>query len=722
MKSIAIRRLKILPVPRGKGLSSKQKISLLSELANLGYHVKNPELLERASQAFLLDYGQIIDTLKEIRGGNVEYVPLFLGFPEDVPDDDDYFCQRIFGWLQTLVGPYPVGQKLENGLVIPDWLFDLKEFGADPVTQFQDKGLFKKALKLIKKKKKDSHTEWITLVLMEAEAALDRLKDWAVDCLYANSSIKTALHNDILQVLSSVDFEDTLDLEKVVRRENRALLAKLYWRDNNLEKLKTVTTSATDILRLLAALTDSDISLAEKITFPKLKRAQRRTLLEILETAYGVEEEIRNYKGLWKELGRYLHPGEYAKQFPQTAEVFDKLRNGKLRTFASKTERLLTQGEAQEALAHLKKRPGTLGRKLHELLRKFPEHSQLCLAEFAAISDEMTLKNLLVLKSYFATINENPWRTIVNKLGKIKVLSNNALGALDAPTLEKLQTILLKSIRTNLEARESWQDQSVYIDSRLKNYTIALQQRAASDGILTYGRGTRLPLDMNKVLRLFVYWKEAGKRTDLDLSVIQFDEEFNYLGHVSYTNLSADGIVHSGDLQSAPLGAAEFVDITLEKVDPKVRYLAPQVLRFSGDTFGDLTCHAGWMMREKVDKTYSSFDIKTVVNKFDVKGSGSYCVPLLVDLKAREATLVDLFIGKRALYNNVEGSKNEVAIACREVHKFLETRPTLLSLAHHHAQARGAKLVEREEADISFGLEDCTYNAHQTEKILAELL
>jgi stress response protein SCP2 len=722
MKSIALRRLRMLPVPPGTGLSKKQKLAFLAELANMGYTVSRAELLDKCSPAFLLDYNQVVDTLKEIRGGKVKYVPLFLGFPNDVPDDDEYFHKRLVGWFGNLARVFPEGEKLKNGLVVPAWLFELKEFGADPITQFQDEGLFKKALKFLKGKKKDTHTEWISLQLVDAEETLGRLRDWALQCLYANSSVKEALHQDILQVLSTLDFEQELDLDRVVRRENRALLAKLYWQANDVEKLKSVTQSATDILRLFAALTESDISLAEKIQFPKLKRVQRRLILEILESASGLEEDFRNYKGLWKELGRYLHPGEYAKAFPKTAAVFDQLRNGKLRTFASTTERLLVEGEAQKALAHLRKRPGTLGRKLHELLRCFPTQSELCLDEFSKITKDMTLKNLLVLKSYFSTINSNPWRTVINKRGKIKVLPNNSLGALQEDQLRQLESCLLAAIRANLEQRESWQGKTVYVDPRLRDFTIPLQQRAASDGILTYGRGSRIRIDMNKVLRLFVYWKESGARTDLDLSVIQFDENFDYLGHVSYTHLSAAGIVHSGDLQSAPHGAAEFVDITLSAVDQNVRYLAPQVLRYCGDAFTELDCHAGWMVRENVDKSYQSFDIKTVVNKFDLNGSGSYCIPLLVDLKAREATLVDLFIGQKALHNNVEGSKNEVAVTCREVHRFIQTRPTLFTLAHHHAKVRGATLVERDEADISFGIEGCTYNAHETEKILAELL
>src|SRR5690606_1324683 len=156
--------------------------------------------------------------------------------------------------------------------------------------------------------------------------------------------------------------------------------------------------------------------------------------------------------------------------------------------------------------------------------------------------------------------------------------------------------------------------------------------------------------------------------------------------------------------QSGPHGAAAFIDITLAKVAPEVRYLATQVYRYAGDAFADMLCHAGWMVRSRVDANYKSFDIKTVENKFDLKGRDGYCVPLVVDLQAGEIILTDLYMGSKAFFNNVEGAHGNVAMASREIARFTTTRPTMNTLARTHAEARGAVLIEHRDADITFGL------------------
>lgn len=180
--------------------------------------------------------------------------------------------------------------------------------------------------------------------------------------------------------------------------------------------------------------------------------------------------------------------------------------------------------------------------------------------------------------------------------------------------------------------------------------------------------------------------------------------------------------MHSGDLQSAPHGAAEFIDISLRALAKSVRYLAVEVHRFAGSAFGDIDCHAGWMAREKVDASYQSFDIKTVVNKFDLSGRTGYCVPLVVDLENQEIIMTDLYVGSRAMNNNVENSHRTVSLLTGELARFTTTRPTLHQLASLHAKARGAVLTSESRADIRFGINGCTYNANEPEALLAELL
>ena len=96
---ILIKRLRVIPVEPedefdagddyGGLLESRHKIIFLSELANLGYRINDVSLY---SSSILENYDTIISTLKEMKGGKVKYVPLFQGFQNDVPDQDEYLA------------------------------------------------------------------------------------------------------------------------------------------------------------------------------------------------------------------------------------------------------------------------------------------------------------------------------------------------------------------------------------------------------------------------------------------------------------------------------------------------------------------------------------------------------------------------------------------------------------------------------------------------------
>ncbi len=720
VKSIALRRLRALAVPAGPGVSPRNKLAFLAQLASLGYHVDDPARLD-ASDDTLLDDPALFATLRAMRGGDADYVPLFLDFPNDIPDDDELLFRRIVGWVGNALGAFEAGHRLDNGLVVPEWLFDVTRYGADPVTQFQTTGQFEAARARIAGRDGDTHVEWIRLRLIP-EADLDHhLTEFLLGNLYAKASIKEALHEDLTRLLER--HGDAVDPARVTMKENLALVMRLLWTAGDHTRAARLAKTPTDLLRLFAALTDSDISLADEITFPKLTRAQRRVIVRRLGAMSSIEEDLWRYRGLWRAVGKSLHVGEYAAEQPTVARAFDLIRNGKVTTFDARTEALLAGGDASKILAHLAERPGVLGRRVHELLRKLPAATPAILDAFDTLLPSVTLKNALVLESYFATINDLERRTVINKRGRVKVLENNAKGALRADTLATLRERIARALTTKVAAKGSWVGRRVWIDPELANYTVPLQQRAASDGLLTFGRGSRIRVDLGKVLRLFVYWKQTKLRTDLDLSAIQFDADFRYIGHVSYTNLASQGIVHSGDIQSAPHGAAEFIDITLAELAPEVRYVLPQVNKYAGENFGQMTCHAGWMIREKVDVDRATFDIKTVQNKFDLAGSTGYCLPFAVDLELARATLFDLYVGSRQLENRVESSASDVELIGRELLRFTETRPTMLRLAELHRDARGAAAaLRREDADLTFGLDGCTHDAGRAERVLSELL
>ena len=718
-----LNRMNIVLYPKGKGLTSMQKMMVVTELANLGYRLSNPILLNEVDASFLANFSKIQQLLLKKRGGDVNYVPLFNNFPSQKVDDELYFTKRFYGFLANIFRHTQDTVRLNNGVLVPRWLFDVDEFGADPITQTQSSELWERVAEAQQDKQEDDHVEWQTLELVVDTAEETVLQQYLQQLLYAKASIPEYVQQEAYSLLDYLGI-DFIDIDKVIFKEIKAWLGKYCWERKNWKGFVGLHQTATDVLRSLAAVTGSDVSLSQAIKFPSLPRPARRAILTVLENSAGTAENLWQYKGLWLALGRYLHPGAQAQKFPRTAQVFDQLRNGRLVTFAGKTEQLLSEGALMPVLKHLAKRPGTFLRRLHEVLRRFPSHYVTILEYLKPYLADLPLKNLLVLQSYFEHINEAQYRSVINKKGKMIVLDNNSYQALSTEVLEAVLAAIKNSIQEQLATLESWQEEKVWIDPSLSNYTLPLQQRKHSEGILTLGRGSRVPVDLSKVLRLFVYWKQVAKRTDLDLSIALYNSDFQLINQVSYTNLSAMGAVHSGDLQDGLLGAAEFIDIDLNKVSEATAYVSVQIYRYTGESFAEMTCHAGWMWREKVNADYKSFDVKTVANKLDLNGVGSYAIPFMVDIVQEQIIYTDLYVNGLRQHNAIETSVHSLKVTTAELAQFTHTRPTYWQLAQAHALARNATVVEdAAEATITFGTDTShTYNVQQPEQILSELI
>ena len=98
--------------------------------------------------------------------------------------------------------------------------------------------------------------------------------------------------------------------------------------------------TATDVLRLITALSNGDISLASNTKFRNFKRRERRIIMELLQNCGSIEEDMLRNKGRWIRIGEKVHPGEYdEKRFGKVIVAFNKLRNGiKINTFKGSSE------------------------------------------------------------------------------------------------------------------------------------------------------------------------------------------------------------------------------------------------------------------------------------------------------------------------------------------------------------------------------------------------
>ena len=704
---IGLNRAKLLAVNPKSGTSKKLRAIFLAELANLGYRIENPELL---NDSVFENFDLIIDTLTKMKGGDVNYVPLFSGFPNKVDYDNDVLIATFGGLVDKF------------GYDLFDWIVGIENFDGLISSRPQTDEELAEGIVDQESRKSDKHTEWTTLkVSNDIEGDV---RKYLAGNLYAKSSIKESLKDDVEFLIGHYGLE-FLDASRVVFKEIKSYVMKYLWNKGDYETLSKFVGTPTDILRMFAAITDSDISLAESIKFPKLSRPQRKFVLANIENCSNIAENLNSYKGLWLSLGRYIHPGEYKSKFPKTFNAFDTLRNAKVPTYNGLLEKAIKKEDLDEVLSLASKRPGVFGRKLHEILDTFSSEKGVIKA-FKNVADQLELKNLLVLEKYFETINDSEYRTIINKRGKVIVFPNDKKGKLSKERIAKLNKAIKDAIVSKITSSplEFEEGAKVWIDPALRNYMVPLSLRKQSDGLMNISRGTRIAFDKTKTLRLFSYWKESSRRTDFDVSLIEFDKDMCYKGQVSYTRLNEEGISHSGDITSAPNGASEFIDIDISKLKKDVKYLAIQVYKYSGESFAQVEkSYAGWMVRDKDKAGRKTFDIKTVANKFNMVGKGTYAIPMIVDVEAGEIIYVDLYMNGTSSLNRVEGAVNNVSTVAKEIVKMVDTKPNMLDLITYQVNASNAELVEdKEEATITYGITECTHSVDRVDEILAELL
>jgi hypothetical protein len=670
LNQLALKHLRIWELDEIATDEASQQLLAL-ELGQLGFKVKllMPGFLNR------LSFSALISALKEMRGGNVEYIPLFNNFPDERPTDYSYFLQRVLGaW----------------GINV----FDESKFGADPISQRQRQDLFRAAVDAQEKRVADSRVEWIEIEFVSSSQLQQRLCQWVQAELYHSSPVKEALWTDLFKVIEILN--PPIIPSRIAIKETLARVAARFWQLEN----KLLLHTPTDLLRLFAFLREQDVSLAQPVSFKglKLSRPQRQVILQFLSSCPNLEEDLLRHKGLWVKCLESLHPGDYKKRFGRAIEAFDNLRNNRIKSYASR----LLNAPLEEQLAIALERPGELIRRAGTLA-KIHGSSAVSLA-LKSLRDVDSIPLPLLMTAY-CTLNadEAGSRLVINKVGKFYVGDKAESSVRMQPVVEALEVLIL----LKLSATKDWD--TVWIDPALFNIVIPLQARKQSDGLLNLARGTRIQLCENcNILRLFVYWHQKEKRTDLDLSVLMLDEQFTAGGHVAWNSYGDDAaIIHSGDIQSAELGASEFIDVDLRK-KLNCRYILPSVIRYCGESFTQLeACHAGWMLRTGKSSQYQAFDPKTVAQKVEIHGEGVVWVPFLLDVVDRELIYVDIVNrGSRTIERNSHFPRLAAAIS-----KLSTNRPTFGKLAHWYALANNAKVVSKEKASTTIGIhDDCTVN------------
>lgn len=630
-------------------------------------------------------YDILVNGLKEITGADKVYNPMYPNFPESVMKKDDfelYFNAIVHYWSFGTLLPYE--EKEERAPLFNTAKVKVLEAGS-----FND------------------------------------LNDIFNNLCASKTSLSKNDVDDMIFILNSVKV--TLP-DEIPFKENAACVCRLLVDtgvDTDGSLCKKYVKTATDILRLITAMSDGDVSLAENTKFRNLKRSERRIIMNLLAGCGNAAEDMNRYAGRWIRVGEKLHPGEFAKneRYTKVVQAFGVIRNdGKIQSFAGKVDAAVASGDVNAVVSLLKKRPGEFARRIDFLLRTFDKDAdrKTVIMGFASVAKDVSSTVLLQVREHFINkLNGNDDMRVFfpkGNLARSYYVKNNKTETVSEDAM-KMVIAVCESALVNIYGNREFLGK-VYIDEALKNYTVPFSLRSAGKTMTAVSRGSRIAIDDSaKIIRPFIWWTNTKDNIiDVDLSIAVFADDWNCLEHVSYSNLKSSrfGICHSGDITNGgPVdgeGVAEFIDLDIEKaLSAGARYAVFNVYNFSNENFSKMEHAAFGFMTRNDMKIGEIFEPSTVKQRMDLASATTTCIPVIFDLKERVFVWCDMALTAdhvRAGYGgiNVESNLPSVVVTCKAIIDV--KKPNLYDLFTFNATARGVITDNPDEADIRFGLDD----------------
>ncbi|MET9334696.1 hypothetical protein ABZX78_26430 [Streptomyces cellulosae] len=655
LASLVIRHTHRLPAPEGsagQGVAAARQFD--AALMSVGFKL-SAELLERLSglseAAVVHTARRTLRTVSEMVGDHVRHNAYFIDFPANVPDTEEFWTECVRKALADDAARGSVLTQLSRGVLN---LLTLPTYGR---YQHQYEQLLAAQDELIA-----SAGDRVTVLHLGRN-----LDDELTDLYLALAGGTTPLGEEHLDDLRTLARHCALgpQPESIPVRENRAVVNEARLMAGADLLLDTVT----DVLRLACALSGGDVTLQEPTRFRSLPRPVRRALLAGLDAVVAANAaklaDVHAHREPFKRLGERLHPHEYPR-WPHAAEVFAVARGEKeARSFDSRLERLLDAYDVPGAVRLLEAAPGKLFRALDLLLRiaSGQEERDAVVDAAVRVAPRVSGRVVLSVREHFHNRERQTGepRIFVNRRGR-GWAAPDARRPVPAADRDRLVAALDAEMRRRLPAPGR-----LLVDPDVLDVALPLSGNAAGAGLGVLPRGSVSAVDGER-LRFFVYWKEAARRTDYDLSALLLRADYTSDSWLSYTSLKTVAGVHSGDVTEAPNGASEFIELSLDRV--RGTFIVPQVNIFAGEGFDEVEeSFFGFMPRDGQQKG-RPFEPRTVRMKSDLRGGGRVALPLVFrreDDGRWRAKWLHLYLRGISSANRVEENQVSVSKVVRAV-------------------------------------------------------
>lgn len=728
LNKILLNRKNLISVnPASDSLSSMEKSIIAAtaskNLESLGFRFSNDLIhkLKETSMEEILDIEvQVLENLEERLGADVEYRPMYPGFPDSVMSKSDmelYLDALIYAESGFTEMPleYTLLKKEEEEAFVnySKKIQNLKVIGAGAETDIEN----------------------ITSNLMASPVAFSQ-----------NDK------DDIMTIAQDMrDFKSFIP-EKIPNKENLTWLAGSYMQiitegeNPFVEKM----TSATDILRLIASRSEGNTSLAEDVRFKTLSKAEAKMYALQLAKTNNTEADIAMRPEIFKRVFKQYHfPTVYAKQlkkeegkeltnkYPTKKQIkkmlsiSNKLYKDELeKTFESKRNRAAKEGNFKELVNLYKDAPGRLAKDMDWVIMqeekcadkdasKLEENVDHLCTTFRDLVYKVDTNNLLKMQALINLRTKERDFCIYapNKGLGNPYMKKETRKPIDHDITVRLNKIIDNCLKTKYAAKRPLG--KVYIEKKLEDVKIPSAQRTNSKGAQTLPYGSQIDIGADtKNLRGFIWWTNAdGHSIDIDLSATFYDKNWKQLADLAYYNLKGSGYgVHSGDIRNGGSpggkGASEFIDINLDNLKKRdVGYVVFSVNSFSETNFSDTPCKFGWM--EPEEKSKALYDPLAVQTAVQLNTESMRAVPVAFDVEEGKMVWMDRSPrgfsdfeiksdGTKASGNNVATYATPIMV---EAYKAVNLpAPSVYHLMKLHAEARGELVDSPEEADTIFSL------------------
>lgn len=278
--------------------------------------------------------------------------------------------------------------------------------------------------------------------------------------------------------------------------------------------------------------------------------------------------------------------------------------------------------------------------------------------------------------------------------------------------IEDLMEVVKNGIIEKLKEKDSLK--KVFVDESYKNIAVTTSEKDSNISLRPMTKGSKIKFNSDaEVLRFFVGWKNFEKdglkiRTDIDLSAVYFDSEFNFLNSLAYYNQIEEGFAFSGDIVDAPDGALEFIDIyDLEKIKEKgINYILMTVRSYNGFNFKEInSVFAGVLELTKEESQDRKNMFSAAISQgFQILSKNYTTSTILVDLQKSEYIWIDMNLPVSKNYRDQNRLQNNEAAYLEDILKYFVNKEymTMYDLLEMNVKARGTKVFDKEVADVIF--------------------